>query len=246
MPDLELHKISFTKGQLKHLDEKEVVFIVQMANLLQDLSVLQKIIYISSKGVENDVERMAENGQAMFFYRILAGILFEGWNIISSKTYRSVMTIYYTLLNGIAKNSLEEINNYFKVKNNLIERLRNNFSFHYNFGYVRDCIRNLPDSETLDMFIAEEHANCRYTASDTIVNLAILKSINESNIESAMRIFFDEVSKITKIFLDFAGECILVFAKRCPKLPVESVVIKNAPMLNELRLNYFITRPNNK
>lgn len=245
MPDLELYKISFTKGQLKQLDEKEVVFIVQIANLLQELSVLQKMIYISSKGVENAIERMAENSQAMLFYRILAGILFEGWNIIHCKTYKPVIGIYYPLFDDKAKKSFEEIKNYFKVKNNLIERLRNNFSFHYNFGYVRDYIRSLPDSEPLDMLIASEHGNCRYTAGDMIINAAILKSIDKNDMESAIKIFLDEVRNITRKFLDFAGECILVFAKRCPKLAGESLVLKNVPKLDELRLNYFVTRPDN-
>jgi len=243
MPDLELHKISFTKRQLKHLDEKEVVFVVQIANLLQELSVLQKMIYMSSKGVQNAIERMAENNQAMFLYRILAGILFEGWNIINSKTYKAVIGIYYPLLEDKAKKSFAETKNYFEAKNNLIERLRNNFSFHYNFGYVRNCIRGLPDSEPLDMFIASEYGNCRYTASDTIINVAILKSIDKDDMKSAMKILLDEVGNITRKFLDFAGGCISVFAKRCPKLAAESVVLENAPKLDELRLNYFVARP---
>ncbi len=246
MPELELTKITFTKGELKQLPEKEVVFIMQLANVLQEVSVLHKLIAISvtyAQDATDAIEARAQYGQTMFFHRILAGVLFEGWTMTNSKRYREVLGTYCPDFGNEANQSLENLRDYFGKKNNLIERLRHKFSYHYNFGCVRDCLRNLPDSEQLDMFIAPEHGNCRYTASDKIIDFAILRTINQKDKQAAMETLVEEVLAVAHNFVDFAGECILIFARRCPEFGRETLVLKDAPKLDSLRLNYFVHRP---
>ena len=243
MSDLEITRIHFTKGQLKEIPEIEVFFVIQVANLLQDLSVLQKLIYMSSMGVDEDLERMAENFQALFICRILAATLYEGWKIISHRKYEGLIQMYCHSLNNEAKNSHREIREYFGEKNNLIETLRNKFASHYDFDSIRKSWRSIGDSEPLDMLIAREHANCRYTACDIVVNKAMLDFINKEDRKVAMDTLLKEIFGVTKKFLNFAGECIKVFAERCPELDTEDVTLRNVPNLDELRLHYFVTRP---
>ena len=241
MSDLELLKVNFRKGQLKEIEEVEVLFIVQITNLIQDLSVLQKLIYISSKLIDNDTEQMAQSFQALFFYRILTGILYEGWKIIIRKEYETVVRKYYCSFDDKAKNCFKEIERYFKKKGNLIKKVRNKFAYHYDFRRVRGSWRSLKDSEQLDMFIAKEHGNCRYTASDKIIAKAILDSTRKEDMESALETFISEIQRLVSMFVDFGGECILVFARRCPKIAEEKLVLKDVPSLDDLRLDYFVT-----
>ncbi len=242
MPDLELYKISFTKAQLKGLKEEEVVFIIQVANLLQDASVLHKVIRISSKQASDETERLARIGQAMFFLRMLASVLCEARKVINHRLYKDVLQLYLGLCGKLARESLERFQKHFEESDNLVDRLRNNFASHHNVRYIRREYQQLPDNQQLHIFTAADHENCRYTASDEVINTAILKSINEDDMQAAAWTLHEQMDSILRSFADFAGECVLIFStKRCSKLPGESVILQGVPTLDEMKLNYFVS-----
>lgn len=238
--ELSLTRVSFTKEQLSSLDQKEVLFVIQLTNSLQEIVTFQKLIYLSMPETEDKVKIAAENSQTLFMCRLLAGLLFESWNIVISRPYKNVVDQYERLLDQTTIKSLNLLRDYFMSEDNLIKKIRNEYAYHYKFHKIRDCYDRLAESQQLDLFLAEQIGNCRFTASDLIINTAIFNSLNVADFIMAVSDFLQEIDRVVKAFIDFSGECLKIFAERCPKSYIEEIHLDEIPYLDELRLPYFV------
>ena len=173
MTDIELVRIKLSKNDLDCISEEEAVFFLQFGGLIHEVISLQKFIYMSSHDTPNPIQRMAENAQSMYFYRLLAGTVFEGWTLLMQDRFRLVLAKYKPDLDNQAAYAFKTLENYFS-KSNLCEDIRNNFAYHYNFGKIRNMLRQWPDKDELEIYFSEYHGNCRYAASDVITNMAML------------------------------------------------------------------------
>ncbi len=240
MNKIEILHISFTMQDMDCLSEEEKVFFFQIGTLLQEIISLQKYIHMSSHGVTGKWERAAENAQAMYFLRLLAGTLFEAWETLQSKRYRAVKTKYKPKLEQITLEADKKLSTYFENSNNLCEKIRNNYSHHYNYGEIQKLIRCWPSGEKLDLILAEQHANCRYLASDTLTNFAI---IGITEVDTELRRYLSEVSGIANTFIELAGNYVSLILKLIQSektLHGTKQVIENVPRLDDVRLNYFV------
>lgn len=68
MNQIDVVHTTFSKDDLKCISEDEAVFILQVGGLIHEVISLQKYVHMSSHGVENKIQRMAENAQAMYFF----------------------------------------------------------------------------------------------------------------------------------------------------------------------------------
>jgi hypothetical protein len=238
-------KIEISKSKLLSIQEDERIFFVQFGNLMNELNTLQKLIYFSSHATDNEIIRRGSHSQALFLVRILAGKLFEGWRLLEknffgtkiSKTYQKRMT-------KLGKRRLSELKHYFG-KSNIIRVIRNEFSFHYSpnaSDKIKHLIDEAPESEVFEIFVSEEHGNCLYWASDVLVNVAILRAMDKSNLERAMKKLLDEILSVTRWFLEFLGDCVFVIVVAHPELIKAEVEIPNPPAIGEVDLPFFVSR----
>jgi hypothetical protein len=241
---MKLLKVAIPKSKLVLIPEDERIFFVQLTYLLNELYILQKSIYFSTQETSNVIERKGRNSQALFFVRIQAGKLFEGWELLQKKFFSTKISQKYEIeFSDLGRNSLTELKRYFG-KENIISMIRNEFAFHYSHessDKIKELILDVPDSEVFEMYLSEEHGNCLYDISQVLVNIAILNSIDSSDTQKALEKILQEVHQVTKWFLDFGGDCVLIIMKNSG-LQHGEIEIPDPPSINEVILPYFVRK----
>lgn len=239
---MQLLKIEIPKSKLSAIPKNERVFFVQSGNLLNDVNILQKLIYFSANPETNDkIVRTAQNLQALSLLRIQAGKLSEGWQLVEKNFFGAkVSQEYEPLLTEPEKNSLTHLKNYF-AKKNLISSIRNDFAFHYpSSEEITKLIDEAPDSEIFEVYLSEFYGNCLFSLANVLVTFGILKSIGTSGDEEPMKTLLQDINKVTRWFGDFLGGCLLVFSKKHSGLNAYNVEIPQPPDINDVTLPYFI------
>lgn len=238
MEQIEVLQLKFTLQDLSQLEEEERVFFIQLGGILQEVISLQKYAYILSRKTENFLERSAKNSEAMYFCRLLAATLFEGWRTVTGDRYRVVLGKIRLDFDDAAKKEFGNLETYFSKSNNICEKVRNNYAFHYNYGAIRGILRSWSAQDTFDILVSDYHFNCRYLASDVATNCSIFGA--KSPEEGANR-FMSEILDIAKAFQDMAGECLVHIIGRISGGVRNTHVLHNVPCLHEATLNYFMT-----
>jgi len=244
---MKLSKKNIPKSKLDTLDEIEHVFFIQLMHFLNELNVLQKCVIVSSNKLESltTIEKRGQISQAHFFIRTLAGKLYEGWKMIGKNFLKTQLSSEYeNLLSQKGKESLSELIVYFKDKNNLVRLIRNKFAFHYDKEKIKEEIDKIPQEALLEVYISEDRANCLYSLSDTIISWAILNYIDSSNPQRAMdKLIGDIAIKVSGWFREFCGDCVCIIAKKL-ELNSTEVEIPQPPSIYDVKLPYFVKRPN--
>jgi hypothetical protein len=241
-----LTEIKLSKAELDTLPEAEQVFFVQIMHFLNELNILQKCVIVSNNRLEDSlsrIEKRSQIAQAQFFIRILAGKLYEGWEMIKENFFKTgISKKYESLLSKKGKENLSELKNYFNNKSNTIRLIRKKFAFHYDREMVKEQIKKIPKAEKLEIYMSENSANCLFSIGDIVINWAILNSIDSSNPEKAMKILIGEVAiKVSRLFQGFCHDYITIVAKQL-KLDFNDVKIDDPKSIYEIELPYFITR----
>jgi len=245
MQSVRLVQITFSRKDLDCIPQDEAALLLQIGGLIHEVISLQKFIHMSSHGTEDRIQRMAENAQAMYFYRLLAGNLFEGWDLLTERhrEYKIIIAKYKPKLDSIAKSAFEKLECYFSDENNACERIRNKFSHHHDYGEICKIIRKWPEDDKLEIYVSEMHANCRYVASDTVTYLAMLGTTDLMDIEARLEILLQEIGEIARAFIDVISEYLsLILQEIMEKKGIEgkTISISGVPSLDKIRLHYFV------
>jgi len=248
--EISVYHFRFTREDLECVPKEEVAFLLQIGGLIHEVISLQKYIYMSSQGVDNPIERMAENAQGMYFYRLLAGSLFEGWELLTKRhrEYKRIIAKYKSKLDSIAKLAFDKLQKYFSDKNNACQRIRNKFSHHHDYGEIIKILSKWPSDDKLDIYLSETHANCRYMASDIVTSLAMLGTTEIKDMQPKLYNLIEEISEVARAFIEVVSEYLsLIFQEVAEKknLKGKEIKITDVPSLHELRLRYFVANPEN-
>jgi hypothetical protein len=242
---MDFFRVKITKNELDKLSKEEQILLFQLTHFLNEISILQKCVVISGNGINtlNKIEKHGQISLALFFIRLLAGKLKEGWEMLQRDFFGSKLSKYYE--NGLpsaGKDSLNHLKKYFSG-DNVINFVRNEFSFHYGKEKIKKELNKVRENEIFEMLLCEEgQGNCLYTFSDFMVHKAIFSYFKQSDIEKALNKLMDEIIRdVSRWFLDFGGECLLVIVK---KLNIDSLKeeIPDPPLLRELRLPFFVKK----
>ena len=234
MSKLKLFHLNFRKQDLDCISEDEAVFLLQIGRLLQEIISLQKFIHMSSHGTRIRVQRMAENAQAMYFNRLLAGSLYEGWKLLTKKhnEYKIIIAKYKPKLDATGKSSLKKLEKYFSNPNNSCKRIRNQFSHHHDYGEIRKILRKWPENDKLEIYLSEVHANCRYTASDIVTDLAMLGTTDRKDLQPKLSALLNEVGEIARHFVEVISEYL--------NLILQEIIRKKDLKCKEISINTLI------
>ncbi len=240
---MELLKFEIPKSKLLSVPKNEQVFFVQAGNLLNDLSMLQKLsIFTTNTEDTNKTVRTAQNLQALCLIRIQAGKLDEGWQLLHKNYFGAVLSEKYDrMLSQSEKQCLDNIKKYFNNNRNLISLVRD-YTFHYFTlsEQISQLIDDAPISEIFEVFMSDYFGNCVFSMSNVLTTFAILKSTGITNTEEAMRKLLRDVNEVTQWFGHFLGGCLLIFVKEHLGLKSTKVDIPEPPDINEVALPFFI------
>ena len=247
---VKLTKLQISKAELLSIPEKELELFIQLTNFYNDVNILQKLMVISGisreKANNNKIVEMSLSSQALFFMRIQAGKLYEGWNMLGEHFFNNKIFSeeYHKKGSSKSKENLSKLKKYFG-KNNLIENVRNNYTFHYSKKSSENMVKeivNAPDSKIFEMYFSKEYANCFYSIAHDLLNSSTLKEIDSSDQAKAMDDYFQQIMDTTKQFLNFTQDCIMVISKKYLQLNCEEVQIPEPQNLNDIRLPFFVKR----
>ena len=247
---MKLTKINISKAELLSIPEKELELFIQLTNFYNDVNILQKLMVISGisreKANNNKIVEMSLSSQALFFMRIQAGKLYEGWNMLGEHFFnnKTFSEEYHKNGSSQSKENLSKLKKYFG-KNNLIENVRNNYTFHYSKKSSENMVKeivNAPESKIYKTYLSEENCNCFFEIAHDLLNFSILKEIDSSDQAKAMNDFFQQIMDTTKQFLNFTQDCIRVISEKYLQLNCEEVQIPEPEKLNDIRLPFFIKR----
>ncbi len=237
------------------MPEKERIFLVLAMHFLNDLNTLQKCVYFSSRCVTDGVQRSAENAQALFFTRVLAGKLWEGWQLLRRNFFGSGLSKQYeNQLSKEAKDNLAGIKRYFS-SDNATDLIRNEYEFHCPSGdKIKELLEIVPDNEIFEIYASDHHGNCRWLMSDVIINFSILSKIDSrvfgidgldpERAEETMVKLHKEIHNITRRFLDVLGDCITVLMTKDGSLfDTEDVILDHVLDMEQIRIPYFMKPP---
>jgi hypothetical protein len=245
MNKIKLLHISFLKKEFDCIPHDEQAFLLQVGGLIHEIISLQKYIMMSSRGVDDPVQRTAENAQAMYFCRMLAGCLYEGWELLTKRhnEYRIIRAKYKPKLDEIAQEALKKLERYFNNSNNACERIRNKFSHHHDYGEILKMLKKWPEDDKLEIYISELLGNCRYMASDIVTNLAMLGTTDQIDFEIMLPELIKEILGIAKAFMELVSEYLSLILQEITKktgIKGKWIEITNVASLNEVRILYFV------
>jgi hypothetical protein len=247
---MKLTKINISKAELLSIPEKELELFIQLMNFNNDVNILQKLMVISGnsrkKASQNDIVGRSLSSQGLFFMRIQAGKLYEGWNMLGEHFFNNkIFSIEYNKKGSSqSKKNLSELKKSFS-KDNLLENIRNNYAFHYSKESSKSMVNQIidaPDLEIFEIYLSEENGNCFYSIAHDLLNTSILEDIDSDEQAKAMNDFFQQIMDTTKRFLDFTQDCIMVISKKYLQLNCEEVQIPEPSSLEDITLPFFVKR----
>ncbi|MHC4459739.1 MAG: hypothetical protein ACYS0I_22090, partial [Planctomycetota bacterium] len=190
-----LLKVNIRRDKFNNLTKDERVFFILLTRVLNDLNILQKCaIFCGSEKPIDEAQVMAQVFQTLFFIRMLAGVLNEGWEMIKRDFLGKKLGLKYTkALSQEGQDSLSHLKRYFG-KNNLVNFVRNQFAYHYLPQKIEEEINQMGQYESLTMYVSKHLGNCLYSGSEAVVNRVILNHIDSSNLEKAMNRLREEIT----------------------------------------------------
>ena len=247
---MKLYKVNLSKAELLSIPEKDLKFFIQLMNLYNDVSILQKLMVISGnsrkEASQNIIVGRSLSSQGLFFLRIQAGKLYEGWNMLSTHFFnnKTFSQEYNKKGSSESKKSFYKLKRFFG-KDNLLENIRNNYAFHYSKKSSNNMvkqIKNAPDSEIFEIYFSKEYGNCFFSIAQDLLNTSILEDIEPDNWPKAMNDFFQKIIDTTKYFLDFLQDCIRVIFKKYLEKNYEIIEIPEPLSINDITLPFFVKR----
>jgi len=248
--NMKLTKINLSKAELLSIPEKELELFIQLMNFYNDVNILQKLMVISGNSREeaskNKIVGRSLNSQGLFFLRIQAGKLYEGWNMLGKHFFnnKKFSQEYNKKGSSQSKKNLLKLKKSFG-KGNLLENIRNNYAFHYSKKSSNNMVKqiiNASDSEIFEIYFSEEYGNCFFSITHDLLNISILEDIEPNNWSKAMNDFFQEILDTTKYFLDFSQDCIRIVLEKYLIMNYEEIEIPEPLSINDITLPFFVKR----
>lgn len=248
---MKLYKIPIEKSKLDSMSENERIFFIQLAHFGNEINILRRIFLWSTLAKpRHDVEEKASVAQALCMAKILTGKLNEGWELLQRGFFRSGLSKEYEpRLIDQARESLSNLKKYFS-KTNVINKVRNKFSFHYSSDGIKECFKQLSHSVDFDIYLSHNHSNSFYYAPEALVNYAIMESIEPGKHEEAMELFIQETINVTGWFLSFSDGFMIEIAKRHLGIRLEDLAaieleLPGPPKFDEISIPYFVIENEN-
>lgn len=213
-----------------------------LENDLQILTKLLAVIIASCPSDAHEIERQADSAIAMLIQRLLAGRLYEGWNLLKgfSKRFREE---YEPNLDEEARAAIKSLRQYFGSKRSLLAQVRDKIGFHADKSIAEVAYDRLGETEDLGSYICTTLGNTLHLTPELMHYEAICNITGESEFVEAMNALWrdtqTQVSSFNKVLNSFTVQ----FAERylpgsLANLPTEFDDVPANP-LSSLSFRFF-------
>ncbi|HTT07406.1 MAG TPA: hypothetical protein VMH34_01240 [Gammaproteobacteria bacterium] len=238
-------RLNLTK--LRQIPEKERALFVLLGHVVNEVNVLNKTFYLCTQFQDEPKWRShAHTSQALVFARLLIGKLYEGWNLLRKGYFESqISKIYDEKLHPEASKAPDDLKKYFG-RENLIETIRNNFSFHYSLPDALIGLGQAITEEELLIYLAENNGNTLYYFSEIVINAALLEAVVEGDPKKALERLMDESAKVVNWFNELASGIMVhvietYLLETDKNLVLEPVDLGSVPVAEQIEIPYFFT-----
>lgn len=199
-----IFEAKFLKEELLKLPKKERTLFLALSHFSNEITILLKVLLITGKAMSNNNAEIQGNlAQSFFFLKLLAGKLFEGKKLFSTPLFSE----YSALLSEEGKKDLTGINKSFSKKNDIIQ-IRNNYAFHYPTEKLEAIFPEI-DEDLLVYFEKGGRGNNLYYFAEVVANMALLKSINPTDVQGVIKHLTNEMVVLSEWFLVVCDEIII-------------------------------------
>jgi hypothetical protein len=240
---MDLHIFKISREQFNRIPEVEQIFILQICTLLNEINILQKLALFSTnkKSEISEFENKAQNAQAFFVFTILAGKLWEGWQMVNKEFFsKGLRQEYFDALPDEGREALNFLGKYFSEQN-IICKIRNQFAFHYGSEEIKKELKANTD-ENFELILSEFSGNCLFYFANTIVGSAIISEADQDTQVAMNKVIGDilKISKKLQIFLNNA----MVVAMEKYKIDKNYTTFKlsDVPKLDAVQVPFFVSK----
>jgi hypothetical protein len=187
---IEVYSIPMSKKQLAELPKDERVLLLLMGQALNQINVFWKLGTFSTNYTpDNEIECRLSAAQSHIILRALFGTVFEAWKMICS--HRKIVEKYLFSIDDEGRSSYDFLQKYFS-NSKLLDKLRNNFSYHYpNAKVVEKTFNSVPENEEgWEWYLSHTNTNSFYFPSEHIMTYGVM---NEAKDKSSQQAALSEV-----------------------------------------------------
>jgi hypothetical protein len=133
--------VQIPRKDLLKVPRSDRLLFIGLAHIYNEINAISKLLRWSATGdPDNIAGRHGQIANIYLFIQLLAGKLFESWEVFKRIYYKSKLSIIYNKrLDPKASKALDFIKDYF-VKQKLIKEIRNFYSFHYSPEKLDDAL----------------------------------------------------------------------------------------------------------
>lgn len=230
------------KGQLDTLPREEVAFLTVILHLANEINMLQKAALASKPGARllDSIVDSAQNCQALFFMKILAGKLYEGWRTLEKGYFATRLSQKYgPILPELSRNALARLKKYFGNPKNLVKVVRHKYAFHTDLDRIIDSLANLPASERVSIAITDSLGNIYAQFAEEVTNWSLVNAINADDLDNAIeKLMAQTFYALPKDFLHFSHGFAEAVLSQLDPIRTEHE-LKGATLIDEAYLPYF-------
>lgn len=206
---MKIKVVPVPKSHLETIPESELAFYTHFGHVRNELLVIEKFLYWTTKNeADGDVLSDVNVFQELTIMRLLAGKLWEGWQLLNNKAYAKILNSLRTQLNSKTITALEELEAYFGNNKNMIEAIRNRFAFHYDPSLIGKQLSSVEETDQLAIYLAPKTVNCFYQFAEAIADSAMLNTVKRADYTEATKKLAKEIIEITVKFIGFCDGCL--------------------------------------
>lgn len=244
-----LYKLIIEKDGLNSIEATERSFFFALGHVANEINMLSKqVVWCSDFSSESDHIVKGQITLSLFSYRTLAGKLNEGNELIRNAFLsKKFAKSYVNSFNEEANEALNKIKRYFG-STNIVNKIRNNHSFHYSADNFNNNMDDLPDD--LEIYLHKTQGNSLYYASEVLASSAMIKSCGKSDFSKLFDEIVSELIHVSKLILSFSHQFMRAFMDKHSKILVkedlEEIDLGEVPLFSEVQMPWFVAINNDK
>lgn len=246
---ISLYRLKFTKRDLASVPIEEKILYFMLGEATNSVSVLSKqiLFWLNDRAGQGEVHVSARTAGAAINVKLLAGVLYEAWQLLAGAEHSRVFRTYSALLDADDAAALAAIKVYFNRSDNLVKTLRRKLAFHNDYATAVAAFNAFPEDEQVETYIAEYFGNMFNNGAHLITAYATTHLASERDLIDALNKMADEVLTISNLIERYGHGFSAVFARLYLEplhevSGIPAVTIDDAQNMQQVCVPYFITR----
>lgn len=230
-------------GAFQAMTADEKTLLVCAGHIANELNILNKFLVWSIRRSEG-IDSLVSGMQALTIAKLTAGKILEAHLLLKKCFARTVADESNLPLNEETRSAIKEIRRYFQ-KTNLVYRVRNQLSFHYNFEVLQAAAQDILGIQGSVVVAGITSGNTYHVGAELAANKALLGVIGAKSDEASLDAFFAEVQHVEDLMIKFLdGAVHAILTKYVPDLANISIreSIKVSHSMDTFKVPFFTTQ----